>query len=78
MTLDKTLKYAGVAIAGGAVGALATLPLLVRYASRDFTLTEGDLPVAHLAIAGLTLGIIGFATFAFTLLLHAVVAVRRD
>ena len=44
----------------------------------DFTLTEGDLRVAHVAIAGLTLGIVCFATFAFTLLLHAVAAARRD
>ncbi|MCB1027842.1 MAG: glycosyltransferase family 2 protein [Microthrixaceae bacterium] len=71
-------RTVGSAMVGGALGALATLPLLVRYVTSDFTLTEADLPVAHLAIAGLTLGIIGFATFAFTLLLHAVAAVRRD
>ena len=62
---------------GGVLGALATLPLLVRYVTRDFTLTKGDLPVAHLAIAGLTLGVTCFATFAFTLLLHALAATRR-
>lgn len=71
-------RTVGTAMAGGALGALATLPLIVRYATNDFTLTEGDLRVAHVAIAGLTLGIVCFATFAFTLLLHAVVAARRD
>ncbi|MEZ5380792.1 MAG: glycosyltransferase family 2 protein [Microthrixaceae bacterium] len=84
MTTDRLLRryrytrtVAG-AMAGGALGATATLPLLIRYATRDFTLTEGDLPVAHLAVAGLTLGVIAFATFAFTLLLHAVAAVRQE
>lgn len=71
-------RTVGTAMAGGALGALATLPLIVRYATNDFTLTEGDLRVAHVAIAGLTLGIVCFATFAFTLLLHAVAAARRD
>jgi hypothetical protein len=71
-------RTVGATMIGGVVGALATLPLLTRYVTRDFTLTKGDLPVAHVAIAGLTLGIISFATFAFTLLLHAVATGRRD
>lgn len=70
-------RTVGSTMVGGVLGALATLPLLVRYVTRDFTLTKGDLPVAHLAIAGLTLGVTCFATFAFTLLLHALAATRR-
>ena len=70
-------RTVGSAMAAGALGAAATIPLLVRYAGNDFQLGPNDLPVAHVAIAGLTLGVLAFATFAFTLLLHALAAVRR-
>lgn len=70
-------RTVGSAMAAGALGAAATIPLLARYAGNDFKLGANDLPVAHVAIAGLTLGVLAFATFAFTLLLHALAAVRR-
>lgn len=61
-----------------AVGALLSIPLVVDYLRHDLTLGSPDDLVAHLAVSGLTLVIVGFQLFVFTLLLHgSIVATAR-
>ena len=55
-----------------AIGAIACLPLVVRWAGDGFTFAGNRVsPWNHLAVSGLAVAIIGFATFTFTLVLHA-------
>ena len=55
-----------------AIGAVACLPLIVRWAGDGFTFAGNRVsPWNHLAVSGLAVAIIGFATFTFTLVLHA-------
>lgn len=72
--LKRTFRYtraAGSSMAGMGVGFLLTLPLVVRYFSDGLAL-EGDIePINHLAVTGLLVFILSFATFTFTLVLHA-------
>lgn len=54
-----------------ALGVGMAIPLLVRWASDGFTFSEGIEPLNHLAVGGSVLAVVGFATFTFTLVLHA-------
>jgi hypothetical protein len=55
------------------VGLAATVPLVVDYVSSDLRLPDDPGLVEHLAVTGLLAMIVGFTTFAFTLILHAAV-----
>lgn len=55
------------------LGALACVPLVVRWASDGFTFDDSSIsPWNHLAVTGLVAAVVGFATFTFTLVLHAI------
>ena len=54
-----------------AAGVLLALPLVWKYLTGEFKLTDDIDPWNHLAVTGLLLTIGGFATFTFTLVLHA-------
>jgi hypothetical protein len=54
-----------------AVGVGLAVPLLVRWASDGFTFSRDVEPLNHLAVGGSAFAVIGFATFTFTLMLHA-------
>lgn len=62
-----------VAVAAGmvVVGLGLVVPLVVRYLESSYSLTRVG-TVGHLAISGIMLMILGFTTFTFTLMLHAV------
>lgn len=63
------LVLAGIALA---------MPLLIHYLSNDLSLGSPEDTISHLAVTGLTLVILGFQVFVFTLLLHGtVVATTR-
>jgi len=62
----------------GAAGLLLGLLLVRDYVRHGFRLTEGTF-TNHLWVTGLLIGIAGFLTFTFTLILHSTaVAVRRE
>lgn len=64
-------RAAGISFGLMGVGLLLSIPRLVRWISDGFTFTsEVDL-LNHLAIFGIELGVFGFSTFTFTLVLHA-------
>ena len=54
-----------------------TVPLIVDYVSSGLSLPNDPGPVHHLAVTGLLAMIVGFTTFAFTLLLHAAALTER-
>jgi glycosyltransferase involved in cell wall biosynthesis len=54
-----------------ALGIGMAVPLLVRWASDGFTFSRDVEPLNHLAVGGSAFAVIGFATFTFTLVLHA-------
>ncbi len=54
-----------------------TVPLIVDYVSSGLSLPNDTGPVHHLAVTGLLAMIIGFTTFAFTLILHAAALTER-
>ncbi len=47
------------------------MPLIVDYVRSGLSLPDDPGPIHHLAVTGLLAMIIGFTTFAFTLILHA-------
>ena len=53
------------------LGIAATVPLIVDYVSQGLELPDDPGLVEHLAVTGLLAMIVGFTTFAFTLILHA-------
>jgi glycosyltransferase involved in cell wall biosynthesis len=55
-------------------GVAATVPLVVDYVSQGLELADDPGLVEHLAVTGLLAMIVGFTTFAFTLILHAAVS----
>jgi len=60
------------------IGFAIDVVFLVMYVRNSFALPGLNAPINHLAITGLLLMVIGFSTFAFTLLLHATrVGVQR-
>ncbi len=56
------------------LGVAATVPLIVDYVSQGLELADDPGLVEHLAVTGLLAMIVGFTTFAFTLILHAAVS----
>jgi glycosyltransferase involved in cell wall biosynthesis len=54
-----------------------TVPLIVDYISSGLSLPDDPGPVHHLAVTGLLAMIVGFTTFAFTLILHAAARARH-
>jgi glycosyltransferase involved in cell wall biosynthesis len=74
----RTVALSGLAFLAGLA---LVVPLVVEYLSHGLSL-PGELgAVHHLAVLGITLVIVSFTTFTFTLLLHALAAVgaeRRD
>ena len=63
------------------LGIALTVPLIVDYVSEGLSLPTNPGPVHHLAVTGLLAMIVGFTTFAFTLILHAAALserLRRD
>jgi glycosyltransferase involved in cell wall biosynthesis len=63
------------------LGIALTVPLIVDYVSEGLSLPTDPGPVHHLAVTGLLAMIVGFTTFAFTLILHAAALserLRRD
>jgi hypothetical protein len=56
------------------LGVGATVPLIVDYVTAGFELPRDPGLVEHLAVTGLLAMIVGFTTFAFTLILHAAVS----
>jgi glycosyltransferase involved in cell wall biosynthesis len=68
-----------VAIAGGMVfaGIALAIPLIVQYAQSSFSLPEIG-TAGYLAISGITLVILGFTTFTFTLMLHSIALLRTQ
>jgi glycosyltransferase involved in cell wall biosynthesis len=56
------------------LGVAATVPLVVDYVSQGLELADDPGLVEHLAVTGLLAMIVGFTTFAFTLILHAAVS----
>ena len=53
------------------------MPLIVDYVSSGLSLPNDPGPIHHLAVTGLLAMIIGFTTFAFTLILHAAALSER-
>lgn len=53
------------------VGMALAVPLIVRWATDGFTFSGKVEPLNHLAVAGCGFAVVGFATFTFTLVLHA-------
>lgn len=58
------------------LGVGLTVPLVVDYLSSGLELPNDPGPVHHLAVTGLLAMIVGFTTFAFTLILHAAATIR--
>lgn len=52
------------------IGVGLAIPLVVAYADQSLRLTAGDLNREHLAVTGLTTGVVGIQLFMFVLLLH--------
>jgi glycosyltransferase involved in cell wall biosynthesis len=69
-----------VALSAGAflLGVAATVPLVVDYVSSGLELPGEPGTVHHLAVTGLLAMIVGFTTFAFTLVLHAASIARSE
>jgi hypothetical protein len=69
-----------VALSAGAflLGVAATVPLVVDYVSSGLELPGEPGTVHHLAVVGLLAMIVGFTTFAFTLVLHAASIARSE
>ena len=63
---------AGLFVAGVAL----SIPLVVEYASNDWSLPDGIDPQGYLAVLGLLAMIASFMTFTNTLLLHAALLPR--
>jgi glycosyltransferase involved in cell wall biosynthesis len=61
-----------------ALGVGSFLPLVVDYIGSGLTLSTELSAINHLAVLGIMLMILGFTTFTFTLLLHAVAIHRRE
>jgi len=62
---------------GFCVGALLPLPLVLEYLHQSYRLPVNSEPVYHVAVAGLWLMMSSFLVFTNTLLLHALMKVRR-
>jgi glycosyltransferase involved in cell wall biosynthesis len=62
---------------GFCAGALLPLPLVLEYIHQNFRLPVNSEPVYHVAVAGLWLMMSSFLVFTNTLLLHALMKVRR-
>jgi hypothetical protein len=62
------------------VGLGLGVPLAARYVADGLTFKRDVLPWSHLAVVGLLALIAGFATFTFTLVLHAAAqpGIRRE
>jgi glycosyltransferase involved in cell wall biosynthesis len=76
----RTFRYTrtvGLAAAVFLAGAGLSTPLVVEYASNDWSLPGGIGPEGHLAVLGLTAMISSFIAFTNTLLLHAALLPRR-
>jgi glycosyltransferase involved in cell wall biosynthesis len=73
-------KSASTSMVAMAAGFLLTVPLIARYVGDGFALKGKVGLVNHLAVTGLLVLMAGFATFTFTLVLHAATqpGVRRD
>ena len=62
---------------GFCVGALLPLPLVLEYIHQNFRLPANNQPIYHAAVAGLWLMMSSFLAFTNTLLLHALMKMRR-
>ena len=73
-TLLRRFRYtraASVSMALMALGSLLGLPFLFAYIGNGFDFVEDVTARGHLAVLGLFIAIVGFTTFTFTLMLHA-------
>ena len=60
------------------LGVALTVPLIVDYIRSGLVLPGEPGAVHHLAVTGLLAMIVGFTTFAFTLVLHAASIARSE
>ncbi len=69
-------------VAGSALafvlGVVLTVPLIVDYVSSGLSLPDNPGSIHHLAVAGLFTMIVGFTTFAFTLIINAASTSRQS
>ena len=69
-------RSVGAAFGLMAVGVGLAVPLTARFLRGGLAFEDDVVPLNHLAVTGLLFGIAGFATFTFTLVLHAAVLPR--
>ncbi len=70
-------RSVGLSMLGFAIGALLPIPLVREYFHQSFLLPANSERVYHFAVAGLWLMMSSFLVFTNTLLLHALVKMRR-